>query len=71
MDREELNDWIRLGPIRITMNSGDIVEIFHREMVTVSSMSAVVLVRGDDGKYRHHVYPLVTMSKVEQLEPAS
>ena len=71
MDREELNDWIRLGPVRITMNSGDIVDIVHREMVTVSSMSAVVLVRGDDGKYRHHVYPLVTMSKVEQLEPAS
>jgi len=23
MDREELNQWIRLGPIRITMNSGD------------------------------------------------
>jgi len=71
MDREELNDWIRLGPVRITMNSGDIVDIVHREMVTVSSMSAAVLVRGDDGKYRHHVYPLVTMSKVEQLEPAS
>ena len=71
MDREVLNDWIRLGPVRITMNSGDIVDIVHREMVTVSSMSAVVLVRGDDGKYRHHVYPLVTMSKVEQLEPAS
>ena len=27
MDREELNDWIRKGPIRITMNSGDTVDI--------------------------------------------
>ena len=71
MDREEFNGWIRSGPIRITMNSGGIVDIVHREMVTVSSMSAVVLVRGEDGRYRHHVYPLVTMSKVEQLEPAS
>ncbi len=71
MDREELIDWIRLEPIRITMNSGDTIDITNRELVTVSSMSAVVLVRSDDGRYRHHVYPLVTMSKVEQLEPAT
>jgi hypothetical protein len=71
MDREELNDWIRQGPIRITMNSGDTVDILNRDMVSVSSMAAAVLVKGDDGKYRHHLYPLVTMSKVEQLEPAS
>jgi len=71
MDRDELNDWIRSGPIKITMNSGDTVEIRNREMVTVSSMAAVVLVKGDDGKYRHEVYPLVTMSKVEQLEPTN
>jgi hypothetical protein len=71
LDREGLNDWIRQGPIRITMNSGDTVDILQREMVTVSSMTAVVLVKGEDGQYRHHVYPLVTMSKVEQLEPAS
>ncbi len=71
MDREELNEWIRLGPIRITMNSGDKVDILKREMVTVSSMTAVVLVKGEDGEYRHHAYPLVSMSKVEQLEPAS
>lgn len=71
MDREELNDLIRQGPIRITMNSGDTVDILNRDMVSVSSMAAAVLVKGDDGKYRHHLYPLVTMSKVEQLEPAS
>lgn len=71
MDKEELDEWIRSGPVRITMNSGDTVEIRNREMVTVSSMSAVVLVKGDDGKYRHQVFPLVTMSKIEQLEPAN
>jgi len=71
VDREELNEWIRLGPIRITMNSGDTVDIMNRELVMVSSMAAVVLVRCEDGKYRNKVYPLVTMSKVEQLEPAS
>ena len=71
MDREELNEWIRRGPIRITMNSGDTVDILHREMVTVSSIAAVVLVKCPDGQYRHQVFPLVAMSKIEQLEPAS
>ncbi len=71
MDRDELSQWIRQGPIRITINSGDTIDITNREFVTVSSTATVVLVRGDDGKYRHHVYPLVTMSKIEQLEPAS
>jgi hypothetical protein len=58
MDREEWNQWIRQGPIRITMNSGDRIDITNREFVTISTMTAVVLVRGDDGKYRHHVYSL-------------
>jgi len=71
MDREDFNEWIKLGPIRISMNSGDTVDTMNRELVMVSSMAAVVLVRCEDGKYRHKVYPLVTMSKVEQLEPAS
>lgn len=71
MDREELTEWIRQGPIRITMDSGDTVDILNREMVAVSSMAAVVLVKSEDGRFRHHIYPLVTMSKVEQLEPAS
>lgn len=71
MDREELNELIRLGPVRITMNSGDSVDILNREMVSVSSMAAAVLVKGADGKFRHHLYPLVTMSKVESLAPAS
>ncbi|MEZ6077383.1 MAG: hypothetical protein R3C09_02880 [Pirellulaceae bacterium] len=51
------------------MNSGDTVDITNREMGTVSSMTAVVLVRCEDGKYRHQVLPLVAMSKVEKLEP--
>ena len=71
MDREELNEWIRSGPIRITMNSGDTIDITNPELVTVSSMAAVVLVKCEDVKYRHHIYPLVAMSKIEQLEPAS
>jgi len=71
MDRVELTEWIRQGPIRITMNIGDTVDILNREMVTVSSMAAVILVKCPDGKLRHQIFPLVTISKVEQLEPAS
>jgi hypothetical protein len=57
-----------LGPIRITINSGDTVDITNRELVTVSSMAAVILVRCEDEKYSHHVYPLVTMSKIDRCE---
>jgi diaminopimelate decarboxylase len=45
MDREELNEWIRLGPICITMNSFDTVDITNRELVTAGSMVSIVLVR--------------------------
>jgi hypothetical protein len=55
----------------VLVDAYDTVDITNRELVTVSSMAAVVLVRSEDGKYRHHVYPLVTMGKIEQLEPAS
>lgn len=50
MDREEIYEWSRLGPIRITMNSGGTVDIINRELVTVSSMAAVVLVRCEDDR---------------------
>lgn len=68
MDREELMNLIRRGPVRITMNSGDTVVIESLETCVVSSMSADVLVKGDDGQLRTHFYPLVTMSKVELLD---
>jgi len=53
------------------MNSGDTVDMLHREAVTVSSMTAVGLAKGDDGMYRHHVHPLVALGQVEALEAAS
>ena len=71
MDREKFNEWVRSGPIRITKNSGDTIDITDPELVTVSSMAAVVLVRCEYGNYRHRVDPLVAMSKMEQREPAS
>jgi hypothetical protein len=60
-----------MDPIGTDSHHGDTIDITNRELVTVSSMPAVVLVRCEDGKYRHHVYPLVNMSKIEQLEPTS
>ncbi len=72
MDREELLQLLRLGPIRLTMNSGDTVDIPNRETAVISSMSANVLVKSaDDGKWRTHIYPLVTISKAESLSPAN
>lgn len=68
MDREELMSLIHRGPVRITMNSGDTVVIESLETCMVSSMSADVLVKGDDGKLRTHFYPLVTISTVELLD---
>ena len=44
-DREELNEWIRLGTIRFTMISGDTVDFTSRELVKVSTVAVVGLVR--------------------------
>ncbi len=70
MDREELLELMKEGPIRITMNSGDTVEITSTEMAVVSSMSVIALVKCDDGKLRSHLYPLVAISKAEVFSPA-
>ena len=51
MDREELLELLRLSPIRLTINSGDTVDIPNSEMAVISSMSANVLAKSDeDGK---------------------
>ncbi len=70
MDREELIEVMRQGPIRITMNSGDTVEITNREMALVTPMSVIALVKSDDGKLRTRFYPLVAISMVESLSAA-
>lgn len=38
MDREGLNEWIRSGPIRITTNRGDTVDITNPELVAMSQI---------------------------------
>lgn len=68
MDREELNKLIARGPIRIRMNDGQVYDVPNREFVSFSDISAAVLYRGEDGKWRHTHLPLVTMSGVEAVE---
>ncbi len=67
MDREELTDLIRKGPILVRMNDGHEYQIEGPEFATVSDISAAVLYRASDGKFRHIHLPLVTMSGVELL----
>jgi hypothetical protein len=68
MDREELTALIKSGPILVRMNDGHEYHIDGPEFATVSDISAAVLYRGADGKYRHIHLPLVTMSGVELLQ---
>ena len=68
MDRAELLDLLREGPIRIRMNDGRAYEVKSIEFASVSDISAAVLYQSaEDGKYRHVHLPLVTMSAVEPL----
>lgn len=71
MDREELNLMIREGPVRITMNSGQVFEIPNSEFAIVSDISAYVLVRSEGGKLIAARLPLVTISAVEEMPSAS
>lgn len=68
MDREELTALIKSGPVLIRMNDGCVYEVSGPEFATVSDISAAVLFRAADGKYRHIHLPLVTMSGVELLQ---
>lgn len=71
MDREELMALIRRGPIRVTMNTGETYDIPNMEFATVSDISASVLYRAPDKKWRMHHLPLVTIAGVEELQPQS
>ena len=68
MDREELNAIIAEGPVRIHMNDGQSYLVPGPEFALVSDITATILYRAKDGKYRHMHLPLVTMSGVEPLK---
>ncbi len=68
MDRDELNELIAKGPVRILMNDGNEYTVESSEFITVSDIAAAVLYRNEeDGKYRHMHLPLVTMAGVEPI----
>ncbi len=65
MDREELMDLIRKGPVVIRMNDGAEYTVDGVEQALVTDISAHVLHRSEsDGKFRAAILPLVTMSGV-------
>lgn len=70
MDREELVEALRQGPIMLTMNDGSQHRVDSLEFALVSDLSVHVLVKGSDGKMRARTLPLVTVCQVEQLEAA-
>lgn len=67
MDRDELNQLIQQGPVRILMNDGNSYDIPNAECALVSDIAAYTLYRAEDGKMRTMILPLVTMSGVEPL----
>lgn len=67
MDREELQALIRKGPVKITMNDGQVFEIPTSDFCIVSDISAALLRKCEDGKWRTIHLPLVTMTSVELL----
>ncbi len=67
MDREELNELIKQGPVRIKMNNGETYDVPSIEFAVVGDIAAAVLVRGEDNKLRTKHLTLVTMCSVESL----
>ncbi|MCY3011802.1 MAG: hypothetical protein NTY42_18530 [Planctomycetota bacterium] len=68
MDRQELIDWVKRGPVRVTMSDGSTHVIPSLEWCLITPVSAHVLYRAEDGKLRTHYLSLVCMARVEQLE---
>lgn len=66
MDRHELTELIRQGPVRVRMNNGDTYEIPSSEFAAVSDISAAVLVR-NNGKLTFRHLALVCICSVELL----
>ena len=69
MNREDLIEIIRRGPVRVTMNDGGTHVIQSLEWCLVTPIYAHVLYRSDDGKLKSHFLSLVCMARVEELEP--
>ena len=70
MDREELNKILEDCPVRITMNDGSAFIVPSREMALCSDIKLTLLAPDKEGVLRDVYLPLVTMAKVEEIEPA-
>ncbi len=71
MDRTTLTEAIKRGPVKVHMNDGSSFLIPSIEFAVVSDISAHVLYRDEDGKYRAHILALVCMTRIEELEKVS
>ena len=73
MDREEIMELIRKGPIRVTMNDGSTYDVAGVEYCLVTPISMSVMVKNTDAsvdkEWRTHHLPLVTIAGVEELQP--
>ena len=70
MDRDELLEAIRKGPILLTMNDGSSHKVDSIDDILVGDLTAYILVRGDDQKLRAKHLSLVCMTSVEELQQA-
>lgn len=68
MDRQGLIDWVKRGPVRVTMSDGSTHVIPSLEWCLITPVSAHVLYRAEDGRLRTHYLSLVCVARVEQLE---
>jgi hypothetical protein len=50
MDRQKMIDWIKRGPVRVTMNDGSTHVIPSLEWYLMTPVSVHVLYRAEDGK---------------------
>lgn len=67
MDREELLKLLNASPVRILKNDDNSYTVQHASESVVSDDAACVLYRGEDGKLRLMILPLVSMSGIEPL----
>lgn len=66
MDPDELKALVAAGPLTIRMNDGRAFSVPSNDYILIGEMSAVVLHKSDDGKWRNITLPLVTMTGAEQ-----
>ena len=70
MDRDQLIELIRQGPVRVRMNNGDVWDIPSSEFGIVGDLHAAILHRDPDGVLRSKILSLVCICSAESMEVA-